>query len=106
MRWIAWVRWLCMWAGAWSYLCESSDRRGSDTWIEYNLDTAHSIPHVRPESPLEQDDFVKLANAVDPHIEATCGLAGLIIEGPGVPGMGESWVMSTTFALFEIITSA
>ena len=42
--------------------------------IEYNLDTEHSILHVQPKSPLEQDDFVKLAKAVDPHIEATGGL--------------------------------
>jgi hypothetical protein len=29
--------------------------------------------HVQPESAIEQDDFVKLAKAVDPHIEATGG---------------------------------
>ena len=54
--------------------------------IEYNLDTEHSILHVQPKSAIEQDDFVKLAKAVDPHIEATGGLAGLIIEGPSFPG--------------------
>ncbi|MET0995277.1 MAG: hypothetical protein ABWY20_14870 [Mycobacterium sp.] len=54
--------------------------------IEYNLDTEHSILHVQPKSALEQDDFVKLAKAVDPHIEATGGLVGLIIEAPSFPG--------------------
>ncbi len=54
--------------------------------IEYNLNTEDSILHVEPKSPLEQDDFVKLAKAVDPHIEATGGLAGLIIEAPSFPG--------------------
>lgn len=54
--------------------------------IEYDLDTEHSIVHVQLKSPLEQDDFVKLAKAVDPQIEATGGLAGLIIEAPGFPG--------------------
>jgi hypothetical protein len=54
--------------------------------IEYDLDTEHSILHVRPKSALEKDDFVKLAKAVDPHIEATSGLAGLIIEAPSFPG--------------------
>ena len=54
--------------------------------IEYDLDTEHSILHVQPKSAIEQDDFTKLANAVDPHIEATGGLAGLIIEAPGFPG--------------------
>jgi|GEM_PF-5510717 len=54
--------------------------------IEYDLDKEHSILHVQPKSPLEQDDFVKLAKAVDPYIEATGGLAGLIIEAPAFPG--------------------
>src|SRR6476620_2266243 len=54
--------------------------------IEYDLDTEHSILHVQPKSAIEQDDFVKLAKAVDPHIEATGGLAGLIIETPSFPG--------------------
>ncbi len=54
--------------------------------IEYDLDTEHSIVHVRPKSAIEQDDFTKLANAVDPLIEATGDLAGLIIEASGFPG--------------------
>src|SRR6476660_9906591 len=54
--------------------------------IEYDLDTEHSILHVQPKSAIEQDDFEKLAKAVDPHIEATGGLAGLIIETPSFPG--------------------
>ena len=41
--------------------------------IEYALDTQCSILHVQPKSAIEQDDFVKLAKAVDPHIEATGG---------------------------------
>jgi hypothetical protein len=54
--------------------------------IEYDLDAEHSILHLQPKSAIEQDDFVKLAKAVDPHIEATGGLAGLIIEAPSFPG--------------------
>ena len=54
--------------------------------IEYNLDTEQAILLVQPKSAIEQDDFVKLAKAVDPHIEATGGLAGLIIETRGCPG--------------------
>jgi hypothetical protein len=65
--------------------------------IEYDLDTAHSILHVRPESALEQDDFVKLASAVDPHIEAAGGLAGLIIEAPTFPGWESFGAMVTHF---------
>jgi SpoIIAA-like len=54
--------------------------------IEYDLDTEHSILHVQPKSALGRDDFVNLAKAVDPHIEATGGLAGLIVEAPRFPG--------------------
>ena len=59
--------------------------------IEYDLDTEHSILHVQPKSAIEQDDFVKLAKAVDPHIEATGGLAGLIIDTPSAPGHRGHW---------------
>ena len=65
--------------------------------IEYNLDTEHSILHVQPKSAIEQDDFVKLAKAVDPHIEATGGLAGLIIETPGFPGWKSFGAMVNQF---------
>lgn len=54
--------------------------------IEYDLDTEHSILHVQPKSAFEQDDFTKLADAVDPHIEATGGLGGLIVEVARFPG--------------------
>ena len=74
--------------------------------IEYDLDTEHSILHVQPKSAIEQDDFVKLAKAVDPHIEATGGLAGLIIETPGSRDGRVLGQWSTSFASFEIITSA
>ena len=74
--------------------------------IEYNLDTEHSILHVQPKSAIENDDFVKLAKAVDPHIEATGGLSGLIIETPRFPDGGVLGQWSTSFALFGIITSA
>jgi hypothetical protein len=54
--------------------------------IEHTLDTANSILYVRPKSSLEQSDFVQLTKAVDPYIEETGGLAGLIIEAPTFPG--------------------
>jgi len=54
--------------------------------IDYDLDTAHSIVVVRPQSRLDTDDFVKLGKAVDPLIEATGGLAGVIIDAPSFPG--------------------
>jgi stage II sporulation SpoAA-like protein len=54
--------------------------------IDYTLDAANSILYLRPKSALAQEDFAKLAKAVDPHIEATGGLAGLIIEAASFPG--------------------
>ena len=67
--------------------------------IEYDLDKEHSILQVQPKSPLEQDDFVKLAKAVDPYIEATGGLAGLIIEAPAFPGWESFGAMVTPLPL-------
>jgi hypothetical protein len=54
--------------------------------IEYDLDTAHSILYVRPKGALAADDFAKIASTVDPHIEATGDLAGIVIEAPSFPG--------------------
>lgn len=54
--------------------------------IDYELDTAHSILRVRPESSLEKSDFAELAKVVDPQIEAGGDLAGLIIDAPRFPG--------------------
>src|SRR5262249_30832670 len=65
--------------------------------IDYTFDAAHSILYVRPRSALAQDDFKKLANAVDPHIEATGDLAGLIIETPGFPGWDSLGAMAAHF---------
>lgn len=54
--------------------------------IEHKLDTEHSILYLRPKSALEQDDFVQLAKTVDPYLEKSGNLAGLIIEAPKFPG--------------------
>jgi len=54
--------------------------------IESSLDTAQSILYVRPKSALEQADFAKLSEKVDPYIEASGRLRGLIIEAPAFPG--------------------
>jgi hypothetical protein len=54
--------------------------------VEHNLDTAHSILYLRPKSALAADDFAKIASTVDPHIETTGGLAGIVIEVPSFPG--------------------
>jgi len=65
--------------------------------IEHTLDTAHSILYVRPKSSLEEDDFVQLAKTVDPYIEETGDLAGLIIETSTFPGWKSLGAMVTHF---------
>jgi hypothetical protein len=54
--------------------------------IDYELDQAHSILRVQPESSLDKSDFAELAKVVDPEIEAGGALAGLIIDAPHFPG--------------------
>ena len=65
--------------------------------IEHSLDAAHSILHVRPTSALEQEDFVRLARTVDPYIEATGDLAGLIVEIRAFPGWDSLGAMAAHF---------
>jgi SpoIIAA-like len=65
--------------------------------IEYDLDVEHSILHVQPKSAIGRDDFVNLAKVVDPHIDATGGLAGLIVEAAGFPGWGSFAAMVNQF---------
>ena len=65
--------------------------------IDYDLDTEHSIVLVRPQSRLDQDDFVKLAKAVDQQIEATGDLAGVIVEAPSFPGWENFGAMVSHF---------
>ena len=54
--------------------------------IDYELDKANRILRVRPESSLDKKDFAELAKAVDPEIETSGDLAGLIIDAPHFPG--------------------
>jgi len=65
--------------------------------IEHSLDTAHSILFVRPRSALQQEDFVQLAKTVDPFIEKTGDLAGLVIETPAFPGWDSLGAMAAHF---------
>jgi hypothetical protein len=65
--------------------------------IEHHLDTEHSILYVRPKAALEQDDFVKLAQTVDPYIDAKGDLAGLILEITAFPGWDSLGAMAAHF---------
>ena len=65
--------------------------------IKYSLDTAHSTLLVHPKSTLDKNDFSELARAVDPQIEATGDLAGVIIDAPEFPGWDSFGTMVTHF---------
>ena|SRR5215470_17184171 len=65
--------------------------------IEHDLDKTHSILLVRPRSALQEADFTELAKAVDPYIEATGGLAGLIVEVSAFPGWDSLGAMAAHF---------
>ena len=59
--------------------------------IEHSLDIEHSILFLRPQGALSADDFVQVANEIDPYIERVGGLRGLIIDAaifPGWDGLG------------------
>ena len=65
--------------------------------IEHRLDAEQGILYLRPKSALEQEDFVQLASTVDPYIERTGDLAGLIIETPAFPGWDSLGAMVAHF---------
>ncbi len=65
--------------------------------IDSELDAPRNILLVRPESPLEQADFVRLAEEVDPQIESSGYLSGLIIDAPAFPGWQNFGAMVTHF---------
>jgi hypothetical protein len=54
--------------------------------IDHTLDRDYSILHVKPHGPLEKSDFERLEKTVDPFVNETGGVAGLIIEMPKFPG--------------------
>jgi len=65
--------------------------------IESSLDTASSILYVRPKSALAEDDFAKLAKTVDPFIQSTGDLAGLVLEVSAFPGWESLGAMAAHF---------
>jgi SpoIIAA-like len=65
--------------------------------IEHTLDPIHSILYLRPDGALEQDDFVQLARTVDPQIEKSGDLNGVIIDAPAFPGWESLGAMAAHF---------
>ena len=41
---------------------------------------------LRPQGPIQTGDFESIAKSVDPYIEQTGGLRGVMIEAPSFPG--------------------
>jgi len=54
--------------------------------IEFILDKDLAVVHVRPTGPLRKEDFDALAKTVDPFIEQTGELKGLLLEVARFPG--------------------
>jgi hypothetical protein len=54
--------------------------------LDYTLDETNSVLHVRPTGPLQENDFEVLSRAVDPFIDRTGRLNGLLIEVVHFPG--------------------
>jgi len=54
--------------------------------LEHTLDAANGILVLRPKSALEKDDFVQLAKTVDPYLEKSGKLSGVIVDAPKFPG--------------------
>src|SRR6185369_3573755 len=65
--------------------------------IEFTLDPANSILHLRPKAALEKGDFEALAKTVDPYLEKNGSLAGVIIDAPGFPGWESLGAMAAHF---------
>lgn len=65
--------------------------------IDFRLDKADSILYLKPQSALEQEDFARLAQAVDPHIEAEGKLAGILFEVAAFPGWESLGAMAAHF---------
>jgi hypothetical protein len=54
--------------------------------IDYELLRDEGILIIRPRDRLDAADFAKVAQEIDPYIEANGKLHGLLIEAPAFPG--------------------
>ena len=54
--------------------------------LQHHLYAQRSILYLHPTGALEKEDFAQLAKTVDPHIEKTGSLAGLILDIKAFPG--------------------
>lgn len=54
--------------------------------LDHELLRDKGILLLRPHGPLQAGDFESLAQVIDPYIERTGGLRGIMIEAPSFPG--------------------
>ena len=57
--------------------------------LAYELDKEKKLLIIRPEGPLSEQDFKTVAGAIDPFIEKSGPLAGLIIQAKAFPGWND-----------------
>jgi hypothetical protein len=57
--------------------------------LDPNLDREAALLHLRPTGKLRKEDFEQLALLVDPFIDETGGLRGLIVETASFPGWSD-----------------
>ncbi len=65
--------------------------------LDLSVDAQRSIVYLRPKQMLKKEDFEVLAKAVDPHIEATGSLNGIILELAQFPGWESLGAMAAHF---------
>ena len=54
--------------------------------LAHELLRKEGILLLRPQGPIQAGDFEVIAKVVDPYIEQTSGLNGVMIEAPSFPG--------------------
>jgi len=54
--------------------------------LTHQLLRKEGILLIRPDGPLESFDFTSVAKVVDPYIEQTGGLRGIMVEAESFPG--------------------
>jgi len=57
--------------------------------VEYELLRAEGILVLRPRDRLEAADFERLAQEIDPHIEANGKLHGILLDAEAFPGWND-----------------
>jgi hypothetical protein len=78
----------CSCAAQWPFLeCPSLNHMGKETaMLLHELLSDEGILLVRPQGPIQADDFEEVAKMVDPYIERNGKLRGVMVEAPSFPG--------------------